>query len=175
MPIDVRPLEPDDVPACERILRGLPEWFGIEASNLQYIADLSTMPTLVATVDGEIAGFLTLKRHNEATSEIHCMAVERSRHRGGVGRALVEAAEHRVAVEGARLFQVKTLGPSDPDPGYTRTRAFYSAMGVSAAGRDDGALGSGEPRVDHGEAFGRVLIPPQSLYLRLLDTAISGC
>jgi ribosomal protein S18 acetylase RimI-like enzyme len=26
-------------------------------------------------------------------------------------------------------MQVKTLGPSNPDPGYARTRAFYEALG----------------------------------------------
>ena len=31
--------------------------------------------------------------------------------------------------DGVRLLQVKTLGPSDPDEGYRRTRRFYQAVG----------------------------------------------
>ena len=31
--------------------------------------------------------------------------------------------------EGVRLSQVKTLGPSDPDPGYALTRQFYASLG----------------------------------------------
>jgi ribosomal protein S18 acetylase RimI-like enzyme len=110
-------------------LRSLPEWFGIEGSNLQYVADLSTLPTLVAETDGAVTGFLMLKHHNPSSSEIHCLAVDRSRHRRGVGRALVSAAERRVRSRGAPLFHVKTRGPSEPDEGYEKTRRFYIAMG----------------------------------------------
>lgn len=129
MPVAVRTLDPSDIDACERLLRGLPDWFGIEASNVQYIADLSTMPTLVAELDGAIAGFLTLKHHNPSTSEIHCLAVERTMHRSGIGRALVTEAARRLIADGVRLMQVKTLGPSQPDEGYLRTREFYAAIG----------------------------------------------
>jgi N-acetylglutamate synthase-like GNAT family acetyltransferase len=99
--------------ACERILRGLPEWFGIEASNVQYITDIEEMPTLVAVLDGKIAGFLTIKRHNPSTCEIHCLAVERMLHRHGTGRALVGEAEARPRADGTRLFQVKTAWAVD--------------------------------------------------------------
>ena len=125
----MRPLETADIRACERILRGLPDWFGIEASNQQYIADLGTMPTLVAIVNGEIAGFLTLRHHNPSSSEIHCLAVNRALHRHGVGRALVLEAEASVIADGVRMLQVKTLGPSHPDAGYNRARAFYLTVG----------------------------------------------
>ena len=127
--LTVRLLEPADIDACECILRDLPDWFGIEASNVQYIADLHTLPTIVATVDGEIAGFLTLKRHNPSASEIHCLAVERALHRHGIGRALVTEAERILIANGTRLVQVKTLGPSHPDSFYAQTREFYAAMG----------------------------------------------
>ena len=44
-----------------------------------------------------------------------------SRSRGGYLRA-----------RGVEYLQVKTLGPSDPDEGYARTRAFYEARGFVA-------------------------------------------
>ncbi len=50
-------------------------------------------------------------------------------HRRGVGRALVERAESYARAEGFSLLHVKTLAPSDPDPGYAATRAFYAAAG----------------------------------------------
>jgi len=127
--LSIRDLAPADIPACERILRGLPEWFGIESANQQYITDLSTMPTLVAEERGAVVGFLTQKHHNSSSSEIHCLAVDWSLHRNGIGRALVAAAEQRVISMGVRLFEVKTRGPSEPDEGYEKTRRFYEAMG----------------------------------------------
>jgi GNAT superfamily N-acetyltransferase len=124
----VRLLIADDIPACERILRDLPEWFGIETSVMEYVESLAVLPGFVAIVDGELAGFLALKEHNPDASEVHVMAVQRDSHRKGAGRALLRAAEAYL-VETARLLQVKTLGPSHPDPGYARTRSFYLAMG----------------------------------------------
>jgi hypothetical protein len=41
----------------------------------------------------------------------------------------VHEAEARLIADGVRLLQVKTLGPSMPDEGYGKTRAFYAALG----------------------------------------------
>jgi GNAT superfamily N-acetyltransferase len=126
--VAVRPLEPGDIATCERILRGLPDWFGFEQTNAQYIRDLETMRSFVAVADGEVLGFLSLHDHNPQTSEIHVLAVREDLHRRGIGRALVERAEDGLRGK-TRLLQVKTLGPSREDVGYERTRAFYEAMG----------------------------------------------
>ena len=125
----IRQLAKGDILPCERILRGLPDWFGIEESNRQYIADLATMPTLVAADAGGVLGFLTSRGHNPAAAEIHVIAVRRDTHRRGVGRALLAALEEQLTADGVRLLHVKTLGPSHPDPSYARTRSFYAAMG----------------------------------------------
>jgi GNAT superfamily N-acetyltransferase len=125
----VRKLEPGDIPSCEGILRDLPGWFGFEETNRRYIAELSELPAFVAVAGDQVLGFLSLKDHNETTSEIEVMAVAREVHRQGAGRALIEAAEDSVRRRGARLLEVKTLGPSRVDEGYARTRAFYVAMG----------------------------------------------
>jgi hypothetical protein len=42
---------------------------------------------------------------------------------------LVETAETQLSLDGVRLLQVKTLGPSRVDENYAGTRAFYAAMG----------------------------------------------
>jgi N-acetylglutamate synthase-like GNAT family acetyltransferase len=115
--------------ACERLLRGLPGWFGIESSIVQYVKDIETMPTLIARADGEAVGFLTIKGHNEFSAEIHVMAVKREMHRAGVGGSLIRRAEAKLRGEGVEYLQVKTLAPSMPDEGYAATRAFYAAMG----------------------------------------------
>ncbi len=125
---DIRELRLEDIPVCSRILRSLPDWFGIEESNLEYDRNIATLPTLVATDGDEVVGFVTLKQHSDSASEIQVMGVRPDYHRSGIGRRLVEAAEAQL-LEGVEFLQVKTLGPSHPDPFYRRTRAFYAAMG----------------------------------------------
>ena len=50
-------------------------------------------------------------------------------HRAGVGSALVDAFEAFHRADGVRMIEVETLGPSHPDEGYARTRAFYLGVG----------------------------------------------
>jgi GNAT superfamily N-acetyltransferase len=115
--------------ACEPILRALPEWFGIEEANRQYVRDIETMPTILAKVNGRALGFLTLKIHNPYAAEIHVMGVCPEAQHQGIGRAMIERAEAYLRPLGIEYFQVKTLSPAHPDPGYAKTRAFYQAMG----------------------------------------------
>jgi GNAT superfamily N-acetyltransferase len=115
---------------CEEILRTVPEWFGIESATRGYIDGIAELPTFVALADdGRELGFLALKQHGDRAAEIWVMAVRPDHHRRGVGRRLVETAERFLTGRSVEYLQVKTLGPSDPDEGYARTRAFYNAMG----------------------------------------------
>ena len=135
----------------ERLLRSLPEWFGIESSNAGYVAAARTLPTYLAWPeaaqaaeltrgrDPQPAGVLLARQHVPAAAEIHLLAVDPDRHRRGAGRALVEALERDLIAEGARLLQVKTLGPSEPDAGYQRTRRFYEAWASSRWRRSPGS------------------------------------
>jgi ribosomal protein S18 acetylase RimI-like enzyme len=121
----------DNVPAdVDRLLRNLPEWFGIEQSNQQYVEDARSFPTYVVRAhDGAVVGVLLVKRHFPTAAEIHLMAVDRSRHRQGIGRALVQQAERDLRADGVRFLQVKTLSSSRENENYARTREFYLALG----------------------------------------------
>jgi N-acetylglutamate synthase-like GNAT family acetyltransferase len=114
---------------CVPLLRMLPDWFGIEAAILDYEREIEHLPTFLAKADGQVLGFLSLKQHNRFSAEIHVMAVRPDVQRGGIGRTLVEAAEVHARGLDIEYMQVKTLGPSRPDEGYARTRAFYEALG----------------------------------------------
>jgi ribosomal protein S18 acetylase RimI-like enzyme len=120
-----------DPAAVERLLRALPDWFGIEESLQEYVRDAETKPTYLAVADttSDVLGALLVTRHNPDSAEIHLLAVDPEYHRRGVGRALVEAVETDLAPDRVRLLHVKTRGPSDPDEHYDRTLAFYLAMG----------------------------------------------
>ena len=128
--------------AVERLLRALPQWFGIEASNAAYVEAARHLPAYLAwpatgpssAPDGGpvgAAGVLLLERHFPAAAEIYLLAVDPAYHRHGAGRALVAAAETGLIADGVEFLQVKTLGPSRPDEGYQRTREFYAAVGFT--------------------------------------------
>jgi GNAT superfamily N-acetyltransferase len=134
--------------ACEAVLRALPDWFGIEASVVQYVKDVDDLPAFVAVEaarppDDSAArdrgraaaprsvrtvGLIALKPHALEAAEVHVMGVLRECHRAGVGRALLRAAEDWLRAQGSRFLTVKTLSATHPDPDYAATRAFYLAM-----------------------------------------------
>lgn len=114
---------------CAPILRAMPQWFGIPEATEQHLKDIEGLPTLIASLDGEAVGFLTLREHSQYAAEIHVMGVHPGLHRNGVGRALVCGAESYLRRRGFEYIQVKTLSERHPDPNYARTRAFYVAMG----------------------------------------------
>jgi GNAT superfamily N-acetyltransferase len=117
---------PHDV---DRLLRALPEWFGIETSIAGYVRSAAELPTYCAWQASEVVGVLMTKRHFPTSAEIHLMAVHPSLHRRGIGRRLLQAAEDGLREEGVAWVQVKTLGPSYPDVEYARTRDFYLSCG----------------------------------------------
>ena len=113
----------------EAILRSLPEWFGIEASILEYRRDIETMETFIAESRGRRAGFLTLRAHNPRSAEIRVMGVLPDLHRRGIGRALADHAVKVLRQRSVEFLQVKTLGPSRESEEYARTRRFYESLG----------------------------------------------
>jgi GNAT superfamily N-acetyltransferase len=117
---------------CHSILATIPDWFGMPASNAEYERLAETGPAWLAVEQGDVAGLMLLKRHFATALEIYFIAVERSRHRQGAGRALMEHAEQVARAEGRRFVQVKTQGPSANYEPYERTRRFYKALGYAA-------------------------------------------
>ena len=156
---DLRALESGDAPDCERILRELPEWFGLEASIREYVTFLHSAPGFVFESDSAVAGFVALRPLVPGSAEIEVMAVRRDLHRGGHGRGLVAAAEQWCRERAVRWLVVKTRGPSAPDPDYEQTRAFYTSVGfepiletVAFWGPEDPALVFVKPVLATGEA-----------------------
>jgi len=110
---------------CERVLRDLPEWFGIEDATTAYIRDVAELPTFAIDEDA----FLSLNVHTPRAAELYVMGVCRERHGQGLGTVLLGAGDAYLRERGVEYLQVKTLGPSRPDEGYERTRRFYEARG----------------------------------------------
>ena len=114
---------------CRKILKALPNWFGMPAAVENYIAVADRSPTVIASLEGWDVGLLTLVRHSPYAAEVYVMGVLPDLHRHGIGRALLQYAEGMLAADDVKFLQVKTLGPSMPDAGYENTRAFYFSCG----------------------------------------------
>jgi ribosomal protein S18 acetylase RimI-like enzyme len=114
---------------CLPILNALPEWFGIPASVAQYVTEIDSLPTFLATSPEKVIGVITLKQHYSSSAEIYVMGILPGAHRHGVGRALIQAAQDWLKTQEVEYLQVKTLGPSNSDLNYAGTRDFYEAMG----------------------------------------------
>jgi len=111
------------------------------------VESADTHPTVVATMDGRDCGILTLRVHTPYAAEIVVMGVLPGQHRGGIGRAMLNAAESWLAERDITYLQVKTLSPRSADEGYAATRAFYFGCGFRPLeempdlwGRDSPAL-----------------------------------
>ena len=101
--ITIRPPSVNCGVVCEKILRALPDWFGIEASLIQYVKDANTMPTIIVKDDDVVVGFLTIKKHFSETAEIHCMGILPQYHRKGIGKLLIKELENNLKNNGHDL------------------------------------------------------------------------
>lgn len=118
---------PDDV---ARLLASLPEWFGEPSANESSIEAARSMETWTVRDDaGTVVGVTLVEQHFPETAEIHLIVVDRSRHGQVIGSAMVRAVEADTVRRGAQLLEVKTLGPSRPNPEYEKTRHFYLRAG----------------------------------------------
>jgi ribosomal protein S18 acetylase RimI-like enzyme len=88
---------------------------------------------LVAELDGEVAGYVSLGRATELRASDHVLqvtglAVDPERQGRGVGRALVEAAIAEARRRGARRLTLRVLGPNQT------ARRLYDACGFVVEG-----------------------------------------
>jgi len=129
----IRRLDPvRDADACDAIVRGLPDWFGVAEGIQECAAAVRGHDGLVAVDGSGVIGFLTYERRASTWWEITWMATRADRRGTGVGTRLVDELIARLP-DDARALLVKTLSDRDGDPGpeYTATRAFYLARGFA--------------------------------------------
>jgi GNAT superfamily N-acetyltransferase len=113
----------------EALTRRLPQWFGQAEANRHYAEQAEQLDGWVARIDESPFGLLLLKRRSPASAEIYWLGVDPDRHHCGVGRALIEAVEHRLIDEKVRFLFVMTLHPDVDYEPYRRTRLFYESLG----------------------------------------------
>lgn len=113
----------------EKILRSLPQWFGIESSILAYIEGVSELDFWSLQLAGASVGFVAIERHNIHTAEIYVMGILPEHHRQGYGYNLITQVSETLTKQDFSYLMVKTLADTHPDPNYARTRKFYEKIG----------------------------------------------
>lgn len=111
-----------------KILESLKDWFEVDESREQYIAESAYQPFFAAEENGEYLGFLCLKETGIATVELAVMGVLKEHHRDGIGRKLVEEAKEAAKFLGYSFMQVKTVQMGVYED-YDRTNHFYINCG----------------------------------------------
>lgn len=110
------------------ILEALTEWFEVEESREQYIAESADQPLWAYVEDDVYGGFLCLKETGKETMELAVMGVRKDFHRKGIGRRLFAAAKDYAAQKGYEFIQVKTVR-SGMYEDYDITNEFYKSLG----------------------------------------------
>ena len=113
---------------ARNVLEALHDWFEVDESREQYIAESADLIFLAAKQDGRYVGFLCLKQTGDATVELAVMGVLKEYHRSGLGRALVQEAERIAKDAGFSFMQVKTVRMGVYED-YDRTNLFYLSCG----------------------------------------------
>ena len=113
---------------AREILEALTDWFEVEESREQYIADSAGQPFWASVDDGITEGFLCLKETGKESMELAVMGVRRECHRKGIGRKLFEAAKDYAVRKGYEFIQVKTVR-SGLYEDYDITNEFYKSLG----------------------------------------------
>ena len=113
---------------AREILEALTDWFEIEESREQYIADSAGQPFWASVDDDNIEGFLCLKETGKETMELAVMGVLKECHRKGTGRSLFAAAKDYAVRKGYEFIQVKTVRAGIYED-YDVTNEFYKSLG----------------------------------------------
>lgn len=114
---------------CERILDGLPLWFGIPQSNKEYCDGVKSKVFIRIDDNDRNIGFASLKRNNEIVLEIYVMGINKEYHRKGIGKELIRQISEYAKGNGYKYLEVKTLDESRESEEYRKTRLFYRDVG----------------------------------------------
>ncbi|MGW5879681.1 GNAT family N-acetyltransferase [Nocardiopsis terrae] len=103
------------------------DWRKRQSQDVRSDLDAEEVRAWVAVTD-RVAGFATVKLdREEATGELHMLAVDPDQQDRGVGSALTRFAEEYMRQEGMKVSLISTGG----DPGHAPARAVYERAGYT--------------------------------------------
>lgn len=133
MNFKIRPMVKADRETVVRILKNTPEFTREEVEVATELMDIylergedSGYYHAVAQTEFMPVGYICYgpTPMTQGTWDIYWMAVDSGRQRQGIGRSLLEYAEHKIAGTGARMILIETSS----QPLYEKTRKFYESM-----------------------------------------------
>jgi len=130
---------------CSEILRSLPQWFGIEESTVEYIANVHDLPFITVTLYEKVIGFCALNINYEINADLYVLGLFEEFHRRGIGKKLITYLEGYCRQHSLKYMTVKTLSEQHPDLNYGKTREFYSGCGFASLEEFPGLWGEANP------------------------------
>ena len=101
-------------------------WEPRQKADVAALLDGEPQNIWLALVDGDLAGFVGVRIHEEdQMGEIYIIAVSPAHQRKGVGRRLMQFAERHIRGAGMKMIMVETIG----DSGHAPARRAYEAFG----------------------------------------------
>ncbi|MFW5794720.1 MAG: GNAT family N-acetyltransferase [Bacillota bacterium] len=114
---------------AEKVLRDLPDWFGIEEATKEYIDKVRKYPFIACYINDLAVGFYSLREENKNVLDMYVLGVLKKHHQKGVGKALQIYAENYARDKGYKYLMVLTLAKKANNSSYLATRKFYLKMG----------------------------------------------
>ncbi len=93
--------------------------------RLREVIENQRCDVLVAEIDGQIAGFITMEPHDETTAELTRLYVDPEFRSGGIGQKLWQAALETLRARGVTDVLVNVFGDN------THGRRFYERLGFT--------------------------------------------
>lgn len=148
--MNVRPAEPDDAPAIERVARdawwetypGILDAEVVESTLAEVydpdflreaMADHDGLLYLVAEQDGEVVGFASAQQTWADEVEIHTLYVDPDHRQRGVGTALLEAVDESAAAAGVDRLRAGVLSGNHVGRAFAETHGFERVETRTAA------------------------------------------
>ncbi|MCK5811905.1 MAG: GNAT family N-acetyltransferase [Clostridiales bacterium] len=114
---------------CDKILRTLPEWFGIESAIVEYNQKVKQLDFIKIKYQQEVIGFCAYQVNYGINCDLYVLGIYRDFHRFGIGSKLIEYINDEVKKQEVKYLSVKTLSDKHVDSYYERTRNFYIKNG----------------------------------------------
>ena len=113
---------------AREVLEDLKDWFENDEGRENLIKESEELTFLADREDGQVRGFLAIRKTGDVTCEIAVIGVKKAYRDTGIGRLLVETSKAYARAMGAKFLQVKTVKKGMYKE-YDQTNDFYRSVG----------------------------------------------
>lgn len=114
---------------CDKVLRTLPDWFGIEEAIVEYGQEVKQLDFIKVEYHHMVIGFCAYKVNYGINCDLYVLGIYHDFHRFGIGSKLIEYINNEVKKQEVKYLSVKTLSDTHVDSYYGKTRNFYIKNG----------------------------------------------